>query len=303
MKLNSLDLNLLVALDALLSESSVARAGAKLGRSQPAASHALRHLRQLFDDPLLVRVGHKMQLTPKAESLREPLREVLGGVEQLLSERRFDPATSDRIFRLMMPDLVTSILVPPLVERTMEEAPGILLDIVGWRGPETLTSDFAQILDIIISWTGDAFPGFHRQRLYLERDALAFRAGRSDAAALSTREGFLAARHISVVGSGEASDPIDEWLLANDMKRSIAVVVPNYLQALQVAAASDLVAFVPGRMILALGSGLGLGTCPPPVDPGEDQQYLFYPARSVRDPASTWMRELVKSVAAALPKA
>ena len=104
-----------------------------------------------------------------------------------------------------------------------------------------------------------------------------------------------------MIGSGEASDPIDDWLSTKGAARRIVVTVPNYLQALQIAAATDLVAFAPGRMIAALAGGLGLTACEGPLDPGEDQQYLFYPARAVRDPGSIWLRELIKAVSGEMP--
>jgi DNA-binding transcriptional LysR family regulator len=301
MKLNAIDLNLLVALEALLSEQSVGRAAVRLGLSQPATSHALRRLRHLLGDPLLVRVGHAMQLTQRAESLRDPLRLVLDSVQDLLRPDCFDPASSRRRFRLMMPDLTTSILMPALVEHVSREAPDVVLEIVGWRGPDMMTPSFSQSVDLIVSWTGDAFAGFHCQPLYRDRDALACRRERPRRVDLSTIEGFLAARHISVVGSGEPSDPVDVWLAGLGLERRVGLVVPTYLQALQVASISDLVAFAPGRMIAALAEQLRLAMCPPPVDPGEDQQFLFYPVRAVRDGGSIWLRELVRRVCDAMP--
>src|SRR6266699_6680649 len=94
MNLSSIDLNLLVALDALLSEAHVGRAARKIGLSQPAASHALKRLRELLADPLLVRVGTRMELTPRATGLRESLTEALQRVETLLIADSFDPARS-----------------------------------------------------------------------------------------------------------------------------------------------------------------------------------------------------------------
>src|SRR5687767_125378 len=91
MNLSSLDLNLLVALDALLSEASVGRAASRIGLSQPATSHALRRLREVIGDPLLVRVGARMQLTPRAQALRAPLREALDRVRGLFVAEGFDP--------------------------------------------------------------------------------------------------------------------------------------------------------------------------------------------------------------------
>src|SRR5882672_8389748 len=106
MNLASLDLNLLVALDALLAEASVGRAASRIGLSQPATSHALRRLREMIGDPLLVRVGARMELTPRAQSLRAPLADALEQLRGLFTPEGFDPAVSTRRFALMMPDLV-----------------------------------------------------------------------------------------------------------------------------------------------------------------------------------------------------
>src|SRR5437868_7458034 len=105
MNLNSLDLNLLIALDALLKEANVSRAAMRIGLSQPAASHALQRLRDLIGDPLLVRTGARMELTLRAQALRGPLAQVLDQVRGLFVPEDFDAARSERQFRLMMPDL------------------------------------------------------------------------------------------------------------------------------------------------------------------------------------------------------
>ena len=114
MNLNSLDLNLLVALDALLRETNVSRAATRIGLSQPAASHALQRLRDLIGDPLLVRTGARMELTPRAQALRAPLAQALDQVRALFIPDNFDAASSERQFRLMMPDLAVELLMPPL---------------------------------------------------------------------------------------------------------------------------------------------------------------------------------------------
>src|SRR6187397_703653 len=99
MNLNSLDLNLLVALDALLREANVSRAAMRFGLSQPAGSHALQRLRDLIGDPLLVRTGARMELTPRALALRAPLAQALDQVRALFITEAFDAATSERKFR------------------------------------------------------------------------------------------------------------------------------------------------------------------------------------------------------------
>src|ERR1700676_5671917 len=135
MNLASLDLNLLVALDALLLEANVSRGAMRIGLSQPAASHALARLREVFGDPLLVRAGARMELTPRAQALRGPLAQALDQVRGLFVPDDFDATRSERQFRLMMPDLAVELLMPPLMEKMAQLAPNVRLDIVPWRGP------------------------------------------------------------------------------------------------------------------------------------------------------------------------
>jgi DNA-binding transcriptional LysR family regulator len=292
MNLASLDLNLLVALDALLLEANVSRAAVRVGLSQPAMSHALQRLRDVIGDPLLVRTGARMELTPRAQALRGPLSQALDQVRGLFVAEEFDAASSERQFRLMMPDLAVELLMPPLMEKIGAVAPNVRLDIVPWRGPAIFSAEFARTIDMVIS-IGNAFKGFHRQLLYTDRDALAVRCGHPAGAKLSKREVFLQARHIAVIIRGSNEDLIDSWLRDKGVERPIALVVPGYIEALHVVARTDLVAFVPGRLIAALKKPLSLAVIPPPLDPGIDEQFMFTPTRAQFDPGSIWLRQLM----------
>jgi DNA-binding transcriptional LysR family regulator len=292
MNLAALDLNLLVALDALLLESNVGRAAMRIGLSQPAASHALRRLRDVLGDPLLVRVGARMELTPRAQALRGPLAQTLEQVRGLFIPDVFDARQSDRHFRLMMPDLAVELLMPPLMKKLDSVAPGVQINVVPWRGPAIMTAEFARSLDMVIS-IGNAFNGFHRQLLYVDSDALAVRKGHPAASRLKTTEGFLKARHIAVVLRGQSEDLIDDWLRNKKLERQIALVVPSYIEALHVAARTDLVAFVPRRLIAALAQPLSLTTIAPPFDPGNDEQFMFTPTRAQFDSGSIWLRKIM----------
>ncbi|MCA6103074.1 MULTISPECIES: LysR family transcriptional regulator [Bradyrhizobium] len=292
MNLNSLDLNLLVALDALLREANVSRAAMRLNLSQPATSHALQRLRDLIGDPLLVRTGARMELTPRAQALRSPLAHALDQVRGLFVSDDFDAARSDRHFRLMMPDLAVELLMPPLMEKVTLIAPNVTIDVVPWRGPAIFTPEFARTIDLVIS-IGDSFKGFHRQRLYTDSDALAVRRDHGVGTKLKKREAFLAARHVAVIIRGQNEDLIDSWLRAKGIERRIALVVPGYIEALHVTARTDLVAFVPRRLISALSKQLSLMTVTPPLDPGIDEQHMFYPTRAQMDPGSLWLRKLM----------
>jgi DNA-binding transcriptional LysR family regulator len=295
MNLNSLDLNLLVALDALLREASVSRAAMRIGLSQPAASHALQRLRDLIGDPLLVRSGARMELTPRAQALRGPLAQTLDQVRGLFIPDDFDAGRSERQFRLMMPDLAVELLMPPLMEKITQLAPNVRIDVVPWRGPAIFTAEFARTIDLVIS-IGDAFRGFHRQRLYTDSDALAVRRGHPAGAKLKRREAFLNARHVAVVIRGQSEDLIDAWLRTKGIERRIALVVSGYLEALHVTARTDLVAFVPRRLIAALSKQMSLATVTPPFDPGIDEQFMFYPTRAQMDPGSIWLRSIMLGI-------
>ena len=211
MNLNSLDLNLLTALDALLREVNVSRAALRIGLSQPAASHALQRLRDIFGDPLLVRTGARMELTPRAQALRAPLAQALDQVRGLFVSDEFDAARSERQFRLMMPDLAVELLMPPLMEKVTQAAPNVRIDVVPWRGPAIFHAEFARTIDLVIS-IGNAFKGFHRQLLYTDHDMLAVRRGHPAGAKLKRRDVFLDARHVAVVIRGQNADLIDDWL-------------------------------------------------------------------------------------------
>jgi len=301
MNLNSLDLNLLVALDALLKEASVSRAAMRIGLSQPAASHALQRLRDLLSDPLLVRNGARMELTPRAQALRGPLAQALDQVRSLFVPDEFDAISSERHFRLMMPDLAVELLMPPLMEKITRAAPNVTIDVVPWRGPAIFTAEFARTIDLVIS-IGNAFRGFHRQRLYTDSDVLAVRRGHPAAAKLRKRDAFLAARHVAVVIRGQNEDLIDSWLRSKGIERRIALVVPGYIEALHITARTDLVAFVPRRLIAALSKQFGLVTVMPPLDPGIDEQFMFHPTRAQMDPGSIWLRRLMLETGRELEK-
>jgi DNA-binding transcriptional LysR family regulator len=239
-----------------------------------------------------VRAGSRMELTPRAQALRGPLAQTLDQVRGLFISDDFDAASSERRFRLMMPDLAVELLVPPLMEKISVSAPNVRLDIVPWRGPAIFTAEFARTIDMVVS-IGNAFKGFHRQLLYTDRDALAVRRGHAVGAKLAKHDTFLKARHVAVVIRGQNEDLIDSWLRSKGIERRIALVVPGYIEALHIVARTDLVAFVPGRLIAALAKPLSLAAVAPPLDPGIDEQFMFTPTRAQFDPGSIWLRKLM----------
>lgn len=297
MDLYALDLNLLKALDAFLREASVGRAALRLRLSQPAASHALRRLRETLNDPILVRNGLRMELTPRAEALREPLKSALDQMQRLFAGDTFNPAQSARHFRLLFPDLVVELMLPQIMNKIAKQAPGVAVEVMPWRGPDGMTAEFTRSLDLIASFVADAYKGFHRLTLYKDSDAVAVRKEHPLGKRLAKRDVFFAARHVAVAGRGQREDIIDFWLRGKGLERNVVLTVPTYVEALHVVSRSDLVAVVPRRLIASLAKPLMLAAVDPPVDPGTDEQFLFYPARAQTDPGSVWLRNLVLEAA------
>ena len=289
----SVDLNLLVALEALVAEAHVGRAARRIGRSQPAVSHSLTRLRDLLGDPLLVRVGSRMELTPRALDLKESLPDTLERVRSLLATESFQPATSSRRFMVVMHDHLSDLIVPDVVRRMQRDAPRARLEVPPWQSPFSMKPEQLRATDLFLSCSTDDLPGFERSPLFTDTESLVVRRGHPSASRLKTLQGFLDASHVAVIGRGKTQDPVDAWLGEERIERRIALVVPSYLQALHAAATTDLVAFVPARLAQTLAPRLSLAVLRPPIDPGTYQEFLFYPQRRQRDAASLWLREMV----------
>jgi DNA-binding transcriptional LysR family regulator len=300
MNLAALDLNLLVALESLVEEASVSRAAEKAGLSQPAMSHALKRVRELLKDPLLVRVGPRMQLTTRGQALRQPLRDVLSGVRDLLASETFDPARSTRTFCVFASDYATDLLFPRLQRRLGELAPGISIRLQPGAGNRLDPFQLASGVDLAIACVPNCFKGFYQQRLFTDRDACVVRCGHPLRRRLSRREVFLKARHVAVVGREFSEDPVDTWLKEEGLERNIALSVPQYLQALHVIAGSDLIGVIPERLVRANAMSLGLHVLPVPLDVGTFDEYLLHPARSHADPGSVWLRGVLYQIAESL---
>lgn len=298
--LTALDLNLLVALEALLDEASVGRSASRLALSQPAMSHALKKLRMLLGDPLLVRVGPRMQLTARGEALRHPVKDVLARVEDLLVMEKFDATRSARAFHLFVSDYAGDLLLPLVRKQLERQAPGISIRVQNDGRVKADSFELAHSVDVAIACEPNAFQGFYQQRLFTDRDACAVRRGNAMTDRISRQADFLKMKHVAVVGREFADDPVDTWLHQEGYQRDVALTVPHYLQALHVVAQSDLVAVIPERLIRQYSAVLGLEVLPVPMDVGTFDEYLLHPATKHADPGCVWLRGVLHHVAKSL---
>ena len=288
---DTLDLSLLPALDALMDTRNVTRAAERMGLSQPAMSRIVAKLRVQFDDALLVRTGARSELTPRAEALRLPLKAILEQAAQMAAPPHFDPRTTEKCFYLAIPDVVAAILLPPLRAALASIAPDCRLAIAPWPGK---TTDMAQF-DIAVATNPDIFPGFRMEPLYNDHDVLAFR--RSDVP--PSTDDALQRSHVAVFPRGISRDLADDWLIAEGHSRAIAIVVPHYLQALNLVANSDLLAILPSRLIDTVGSSLGVAGVELQIPQKPDCYWLLHPAHMTSDPANQWLRQTMCSALAA----
>jgi DNA-binding transcriptional LysR family regulator len=300
MNLASIDLNLLIVLEALLEEESVGRAARRVGLSQPATSHALQRLRNLLGDQLMVRVGSRMQLTGRAESLRHPVQDLLERVRVLLVSEAFEPALSCRIFRLFIADNAVDLLLPALLAKLSKLAPGVRIDLHSWPAREQDPAELARSVDAAVACVPEAFPAFYRQRLFTDRDMCVFRRKHPRAQQLKGEAAFLETGHVAVRVRASREDPVDTWLRTEKRKRNVALTVPHYLQALHAVARSDLIAVIPERLIRAYAAPLHLQWCPLPFDAGTFDEFLLHPARTHADPGCIWLRAILKEIGGSL---
>lgn len=287
--LRRIDLNLLVTLQALLEERSVTRAAERLGMSQPAVSRALHRLRSVFADTLLVEGRKGYVLSARAEDIQPRLRNILGGIGEMLEARPFDPAAATGSVRLLMPDLASAALAPPLLARLAADAPALNLDILPLAASlfETLEDDAA---DALVGVFDEAPSGIHRRGLYDDRYVTLMRTGHPAAEKNLTLKRYLGLGHIVVSITGVGPAPIDEALARIGCQRRVQVRVPSFLAALEIAAQSDLVTTLPSSLARTAAAVGRFTARPPPLDLGSFTMSLLWHGRHQEDARHVWLR-------------
>jgi DNA-binding transcriptional LysR family regulator len=294
--LSRLDLNLLLSLHVLLDERSVSRAAARVGLSQPAMSRALTRLRDHLGDPLLLRSGRGMTVTPRAEALAAPLRALLGDLEALLGRRpTFHPPSARRTFRLATADYGAAVLIPPLVRRLAREAPGATVEV--HPAPADLAEALeAGRLDVVVIPRRAQARGLVWRRLFTERFVCAVRAGHPLVGRKGlTLDAYCELGHVVVTPSGRPGSAVDEALARHKRKRRVVLQVASFLVAPLVVASSDLIVTTPARIARQFAD-LRLALHPPPLSVPGFTVALGWHERFRGDPAHAWFRGVVAEV-------
>jgi DNA-binding transcriptional LysR family regulator len=300
MDLQQFDLNLLVALDALLTDKSVTRAGARMNLSQSAMSGTLARLRDVFHDELLVPVGRAMVLTPLAQELVEPLRELLQQVRSTLATRpRFNPATSDRHFSISVSDYVASVLIVDLLRLVKGIAPSITFELrsVGTRAGEDLDRD---TIDFVIAPAGYVSPAHSKEVLFEDTHTCIAWANNPQVGSTLSLEQYLSLGHV-VVRVSEDGVNFDERILRGlNHRRRVEVVTPSFDWAPQLVVGTERIATVATRLALKYAGLLPIKLVPVPIDMPPMVEMLQWHRAHDHDPAHIWLRAQMRDAVAAL---
>jgi DNA-binding transcriptional LysR family regulator len=289
-----LDLNLLRALDRLLTSGSVSVAARSLGIGQPAMSKQLERLRQVTQDPLLVRAGRTMVLTERALALKPAVQDALVAVEAALrAPARFDPSSAQGSFALAVGEESLAVLAVPLTRLFRAQVPGIDLRLRQLRR-ESLTELDAGRLDLVVMPDLRPLPGFSvpdvsrfvARPLFDERFVVISADRRR-----WTLSRFLQAAHVLPAPLGENDvGTVDTLLARQGLKRRVVLTVPSFEAAVRVVAGSDLIATVPSRLAKALG---GTFQAPPPLELPELRINMLWHPRLTTDPRHAFVRTLL----------
>ena len=301
--LSRLDLNLLVALDALLTERNVTRAAARVGIGQSAMSHALARLRATFSDEILTRAADGMRPTPRALALVTPVRAALSQIETLVAPpAAFDPASADTTFTLGIPDSTEVLLMPQLVARLRAVAPGVKLLL--------RNVDRYRILDDLDTGRVDLGIGVfehgqthHKRRVLNKENYLCvFNAELVGASPPISLEDYVRLPHVLTSLVETAHGVVDEALAKIGRRRVIAITSPRFTGMPFVVRHAPVIATMHSRIARFFGDSLGLAVSPAPIALPDVSISMIWHASNDAVPGQRWLRETILELRRADPQ-
>lgn len=299
MDLNGIDLNLLVAFDALMSERSVTRAGARIYRSQPAMSAALSRLRTLLKDELFVRGPNGLQPTPRAMDLAEPLSLALAEIQRVLEfTQEFDPASSSAVFTIGLSEHPTYLLLPRLLNILQENAPAMTLHVRGFTArDDAVTMLDAGEVDLAIGVPPTTTSGRILIRpLFEERFVCVVRKDHPMTNSPLDLVAFLELSHLLVSPENDRFGHVDVALAKQGLKRKLGLTIPQLYAAPVVIAQSDMIATLMRGVITSSGYANELCVFDPPLALDPVPYVLSWHRRNDVHAAQRWLRETIASL-------
>ena len=299
MDIRAVDLNLLKAFDALMSERAVTRAAGRIGLSQPAMSHALSRLRNLFADDLFVRTPDRMEPTARAREIAPLVSAAIGHIEAALNLGvGFDPVKSTAIFTAGMAEYAEVAFVGRLAKTFARQAANATLRLTPVTGIEAAERLDSGAIDVAVAHLS-TLPA-HIDSIVLLHDpfVLITRRGHPLAAQPPSIEAYAALNHVLVSPRGDTIGAVDRALADFGLKRRIALLVATYLALPSALAASDLVATVPRRTAEQIAAIAEIEIMPLPIDLAVTASMAWH-RRAASEPAQLWFRSLLTEAARA----
>lgn len=302
MKLNSLDLNLLLVFDAILRTGSVTQAADDVGLSQPSMSNALTRLREYFNDQLFVRTQGSMQPTPLALRLAEPVQEALGQLRQALEDKRhFDATSSARCFRICMTEVAQRVFLPRLLQHFRTAAPGIQVATVDMAPSHAQVALANGEIDLAAGYFTDFGPNFYGQRMFQEHYVAMLRRGHpaADGGTL-TADAYMKALHIVYLPAA-ANHQVLDGVLDREFarlgaRRRVGLRVAHSMGLSSIVANTDLVLTIPSRLGQAFSDLVDVQLFDLPLDVPAIDIKQYWHARFHQDPAIQWLRSQLQAL-------
>lgn len=300
MKLAAVDLNLLVAFDALLSEGSVSAAASRIGLSQPAMSKRLANLRVLFADDLFVRHADGMRPTEKALDLADPVRLALRQIEDALGDMaRFAPQSSRRVFRIATTDHIAATLMPEVMIALRQTAPRISIVLRSLHRQDIVDSLEKGAIDLAVTILPDAPTTIKREQLFHVDWISIVSSAHPEIQAELTLDLYLKYPHLVVTHVGDLKGYIDRMLDDRGLKRNVVMSLPYALAVPPIIARTEMICTLSAN-ILRLADWRGLKAFPVPLDYSGYRETMLWHRRNDSDPGHSWLRRLLAEISARL---
>ncbi|HEY0661246.1 MAG TPA: LysR family transcriptional regulator [Lysobacter sp.] len=295
------DLNLMPVFVALMEERSVTRAAQRLGITQPALSNALARLRDILQDPLFIRERYGMQPTQKAEQLAPVIAAALASLDGLvLGQQAFDPAKAERLVTIAPNSYVEFVLVPAVVARLREQAPGIRLRLTPYGTDLAETGVVSGATAMVLGRVIDPPDNLVVQHLMDDGLGCVVRADHPVINKRMSRQQYEQLKHVNVLPPGRLRAGLFQALERQGLRREVAVSVTHFLAIPEMVAVTDYCATLPNLICRRLANDPRLKVVPAPADLGTFPVEMAWHVRYRHDPAHQWLRQLVSDVAGGL---